>query len=444
MAPKTKKQAILIQSPKGMHDILPEDYELYQKVYEKAEEISEYYGFSPIQTPHLERTELFGASLGETSDIIEKQMYTLRTVGGDHLALRPEGTVGIMRAYLEHGMHTLPQPVMLRYKGSFFRHERPQKGRFREFQQFGLEIINEEKASAEAVVIKILTMTLEELGAGPIIVRINSLGDKDCKAGYRKDLLSYYRKKTSNLCKSCQKRFKTNPLRLLDCKEEGCAEIKKGAPQMINYLCNPCKQHFKEVLEFLDSSGIPYFLDSYLVRGLDYYSRTVFEIFKDNKKKQDQDGETKNEVEETQIALGGGGRYDYLAKMLSRKDFPAIGGGLGVDRVVQLLKEKDAKTKTNKTPKVFFVQLGSAAKHKSLDIMEKFRKTHLPVAQSMGKDSLKGQMKIADKLNVPYALIMGQKEVMEESIIIHDMNSRAQETVSVDKVVEIIKQKIKK
>ncbi len=441
MASKTKKQAILIQSPKGMHDILPEDYELYQKVYEKAEEISEYYGFSPIQTPHLERTELFGASLGETSDIIEKQMYTLRTTGGNHLALRPEGTVGVMRAYLEHGMHTLPQPVMLRYKGSFFRHERPQKGRYREFQQFGLEIINEEKASAEAIVIKILTLTLEELGAGPIIVRINSLGDKDCKAGYRKDLLSYYRKKINGLCKSCQKRYKTNPLRLLDCKEEGCAEIKKEAPQMINYLCNPCKQHFKEVLEFLDSSGIPYFLDTYLVRGLDYYSRTVFEIFKDSKKKQE--GEAENEVEETQIALGGGGRYDYLAKMLSRKDFPAIGGGLGVDRVVQLLKEKDAKAKTNKTPKVFFVQLGSAAKHKSLDIMEKFRKTHLSVAQSMGKDSLKGQMKIADKLNVPYALIMGQKEVMEESIIIHDMNSRAQETVSVDKVVEIIKQKIK-
>lgn len=433
------KTKILLQAPKGMKDILPEEYSFYQNVYAKAEEIADFYGFSPIQTPHLERAELFGGGLGETSDIIEKQMYTLRTRGGDHLALRPEGTAGVMRAYLEHGMHTLPQPVMLWYKGSFFRHEKPQKGRLREFRQFGMEIINDEKAISEAVIIKALTLILEELHVGPIIVRINSLGDKECKAVYRKDLLAYYRKNLNLLCGDCKRRYKTNPLRLLDCKEEKCSEIKGGAPQMINYLCNPCKQHFKEVLEFLDSSNVPYSFDMHLVRGLDYYSRTVFEIFEDPKDspKEDENGKARP------AALASGGRYDYLAKAISRKDFPAVGGAIGVDRITQLMKEKGIKPQKTKSPKIFLVQLGAAAKRKSLEIMEKFRKARLPISQSVSKDTLKGQLKIASKLNTPYALILGQKEAVEDSIIIHNMESRAQETVPIAKVVEIIKKKLK-
>ncbi len=431
-----------------MRDILPGEYLLYQSIYEKAEEIAAFYGFSPIQTPHLERVELFGGGLGETSDIIEKQMYTLKTRGGDHLALRPEGTAGVMRAYLEHGMHTLPQPVMLWYKGSFFRHERPQKGRFREFQQFGMEIINDEKAVSEAIIIKALTLILEESGAGPVVVRINSLGDKECKSSYRKDLLAYYRKNLSNLCGDCKRRYKTNPLRLLDCKEDKCGAIKEGAPQMVNYLCAPCKQHFKEVLEFLDSSGVAYSLDMHLVRGLDYYSRTVFEIFKDKEKgeapKAEEEGENGNRGEEPpETALASGGRYDYLAKTISGKDFPAVGGAIGTDRVARLIKEKNIKPKKGKEPKVFLVQLGLTAKRKSLEIMEKFRKARLPLSQSISRDSLKGQLKIASKLGVPYALILGQKEAVENSVTIHDMDSRAQETVPIDKVVEIIKKKLK-
>ncbi|HDO23611.1 MAG TPA: histidine--tRNA ligase [bacterium] len=438
MSPKIKKQKILLQTPKGMRDIMPGVYPFYKSIYEKAEEIAEYYGFFPIQTPTLERIGLFTASLGETSDIIEKEMYTLKTKSEDRLALRPEGTVGIMRAYLEHGMHTLPQPVMLWYKGSFFRHENPQKGRFREFQQFGLEIINDEKAIIDATIIKILVLILEETGIGPVIVRINSIGDKECKNIYRKELLAYYRKNFEDLCKDCKRRYKTNPYRLLDCKEEKCADIKKGAPQILNYLCSSCKQHFKEVLEFLDSSKIPYFLDVYLVRGLDYYSRTVFEIFEDTNK--DNGDLTSKSLP---VALAGGGRYDSLAKTLSNKDFPAVGGGIGIDRVVQLMIEKKITIKRSKTPKIFFIQIGKAAKYKCLEIIEIFRKAHLPLIQSIGKDSLKGQLKIAAKLNIPYALILGQKETLEDSIIIRDMNSRAQETVPTEKVVEIIKKKIK-
>ncbi|MFA4890539.1 MAG: histidine--tRNA ligase [Candidatus Paceibacterota bacterium] len=430
------KEKILLQAPKGMHDILPEEYAIYRAIYEKAEEIASYYGFLSIQTPHLERTEIFTATLGETSDVVEKQMYNLKTKGGDQLTLRPEGTAPVMRSYIENGMHTWPQPVMFQYKGSFFRHEKPQKGRLREFQQFGLEIIGEEKAIAEAIVIKIMVLALEELGIRPVIVHINSLGDKECRMSYKKDLVAYYKKKSAHLCKDCKNRMAANPLRLLDCKEEKCAEIKKEAPQMVNYLCAPCKQHLKEVLEFLDSNEISYFLDTYLVRGLDYYSRTVFEIFED--KREMVEGEN-----DTPLALGSGGRYDYLSKILANKNFPAIGGALGIDRIAQLITERKIKIRQSRNPKIFFVQIGSSAKFKSLKLIEMLRKAHIAIDQSISKDSIKSQLRIASKLEMPYALILGQKEAMEDSIIIRDMNSGTQETVSIKNVVEIIKNKLK-
>lgn len=420
-----------LQAPKGMHDILPKEYAFYKAIYDKAEEIANYYGFMPIATPHLEKTDLFTATLGETSDVVEKQMYSLRTRGGDKLTLRPEGTASIMRSYIENGMQTWPQPVMLQYKGSFFRHEKPQKGRFREFQQFGLEIIGEEKAIAEATVIKVFTLILEELGLKSTIVHINSLGDKSCKSSYKKDLTSFYRKKANQICKDCKKRLTKNPLRLLDCKEEKCIEIKSEAPQMIDHLCADCKQYFKEVLEFLDLSDIPYFLDTRLVRGLDYYSRTVFEIFEDKQE------------ESSRMALASGGRYDYLSQVISNKKLPAFGGALGVDRLAQLMMEREISIKGTKAPKIFFIQFGKSAKYKSLKIIEMLRKAHIPMMQSISKDTLKSQLRIASKLNIPYALILGQKEALEDSIIIKDMNTGTQETVPTEKVVEFIKNKLK-
>ncbi len=439
MANKAENSKFIPQTPKGMKDIMSDDYILYQNIFDKAEEIASYYGFQPIQTPHLEKTDLFTASIGATTDIVEKEMYTLKTRGGDRLALRPEGTAPIMRAYLEHGMQTFPQPVMLWYKGSFFRHENPQKGRFREFQQFGLEMMNEQKPIAEAIIIKVLVLALQEIGVKDIIVHINSIGDKDCRATYRKELLNYYRKKVNSLCKDCKRRLKENPLRMLDCKDPKCVEIKKEAPQTINYLCSPCKQHFKEVLEALESGGIPYLLDNHLVRGLDYYSRTVFEIFED-KTNSDPEEEIKGS---TPVALAAGGRYDDLAKILSKKEIPAVGGAIGLDRVLQIMRDKKIAPKPKRAPKIFLIQLGSAARYKSLDIIEMFRKAHIPISQSIGKDSLRGQLKLASKLNIPYVLILGQKEALENSIIIRDMESGSQETAPAEKVVEIIKKKLK-
>jgi histidyl-tRNA synthetase len=285
MAEKQKSKDIILQTPKGTKDILPEEYYFYEDFLNKAEDVAKYYGFLPVQTPHLEKIELFTTTVGEATDIVEKQMYTLRTRGGDRLVLRPEGTASVVRAYLKHGMHTRPQPVMLYYKGSFFRHESPQFGRLREFQQFGLEILGEEGAIADATTIKVAGAILEEAGLKKIVVRLNSIGDKECRGIYRKDLLNYYRRKFNHLCRDCGRRLKENPLRLLDCKEKTCLELKQGAPQMINYLCPECKQHFKEILETLDNLNISYLLDNYLVRGLDYYSRTVFEIFSEEEAK---------------------------------------------------------------------------------------------------------------------------------------------------------------
>lgn len=435
MAFKKEKLKILLQTPKGMHDILPKEYAIYKFVYDKAEEIANYYGFLATSTPHLEKTEIFTASLGETSDVVEKQMYNLRTKGGDKLTLRPEGTAPIIRSYIENGMQTWPQPVMLQYKGSFFRHEKPQKGRMREFQQFGLEIIGEEKAVAEGIIIKTLTLILEELGIKPIVAHINSLGDKECRNAYRKELTAYYRKKINQICGECKKRYFKNPLRLLDCKEEKCSVFKKEAPQMVDFLCPSCKQHFKEVLEFLDYSDVPYFLDTHLVRGLDYYSRTAFEIFEEE--------DSTTVVESPSIAIAAGGRYDYLSRILSNKNIPAMGGALGIDRIVQLMGKGGIKIKTAKMPKIFFIQLGAMAKYKSLKIIEMFRLGHIPLTQSLSKDTLKSQLRIASKLDMSYALILGQKEALENSIIIKEMETGSQETVPIERVADIMKKKLR-
>lgn len=468
MREKNKQKDILLQTPKGMRDIVGKEYSFYQNFYEKAEGVANYYGFQPIQTPHLEKIDLFTTTLGQTTDIVEKQMYAVRTRGGDHLVLRPEGTAPVMRAYLKHGMQTWPQPVMLWYKGSFFRHENPQFGRFREFQSFGLEILGEENSIADATVIKVSAAILEEVKLKNFIVHINSIGDKECRNIYRKELTNYYRRKINYLCKDCKRRLKENPLRLLDCKEESCKELKADAPQMINYLCPDCKTHFKEVLEILDTTNIPYLLDHYLVRGLDYYSRTVFEFFLDSPRspaspyergEQDEAGEKegspvelrpreKSESAENpsplaEFAVGGGGRYDYLSKALSNKDVPGVGMALGADRVVLALREKNLLPQRAKAPKIFFIQIGAAAKRKSLLLMEMFRKAGIPVAQSVTKESLKSQLKIAAKLETPLVLIIGQKEALEDTVIVRNTSSGSQDIIPSSKVIDFVKNKLK-
>lgn len=431
MTDKPKKTKIEdIASPKGMRDILDKEYYMYQGFFEKASEIAIYYGFRPIETPILERETVFTSSLGVGTDIRDKEMYTLKTKGGDHLAMRPEGTAGVMRAYIENGMQALPQPVMLYYYGPYFRHENPQRGRLRELRQFGVEILGTQKSIADALVIRTLTLILDEAGFKNLLVDVNSIGDKECRSSYLRELTNYYKKHVAKLCPHCKERLKTNPLRLLDCKSEQCAELKMNAPAPISSLCSACRTHFKEVIEYLDAMQIPYRINNNLVRGLDYYTRTAFEIF-----------DLGNELEGVApLALGGGGRFDYLAKALgSKKDVPSVGGGLGVDRIIMSPTHKPLDPRIIKKPKVYFIQLGSEAKLKSLSIIEVLRKARVPMAQALSKDGLAQQLAIAERSGAPYTIIFGQKEAMDNTVIVRNMETRSQETVKLADLPDFVK-----
>lgn len=424
---KTKKEAFV--APKGMRDIMDEKYYHYQGFFEKAQEVAVYYGFRPLETPILEHEEVFTSSIGVGTDIVDKEMYTLKTKGGDHLAMRPEFTAGVMRAYIENGMQSLPQPVSLYSYGPIYRHDKPQRGRYREVRQFNLEMLGSEKSICDAMIIKTACTILEEAGAENIVVDINSIGDKECRGGYIKELVSYYKKHMSDLPPVDRERLKTNPLRILDSKEEKTKAINEGAPDATSSLCPSCKKHFKEVLEYLEEMEIPFRINKNLVRGLSYYTRTVFEIIEEGA---GEDG--------TPLTIAAGGRYDYLAKFLgSKKDIPAMGMAMGVDRIVEAPWYKKLSPRIMKKPKMYFIQLGNDAKLKSLNVIEMLRKAHVPIMQSLSKDSLGQQLAIAERMGVPYAIIFGQKEALENSVIVRDMQTRSQDTVKMDKLLEYLK-----
>ncbi len=389
----------------------------------------------------MEFTELFEKGIGLSTDIVEKEMYSFRTKGGDNLTLRPEGTASVARAYLQHGMQNLPQPVKLYYFGPFFRHERQQEGRSRQFYQFGMEILGEGSAAIDAQVIQLSFRILEALKIKKLTTLINSIGCNLCRPYFKKVLKNYYNARSSQICPNCKKRLKKNPLRVLDCKEEKCQRVKNQAPKIVDHLCEECKNHFKEVLEFLDELHLPYILDHYLVRGLDYYTRTVFEIVPLSIS--EINSEAGAEIR-GQSALAGGGRYDDLIRLFSRKDIPAMGAAIGMERVIKEMKVGGEISSSGKEPVVFLSQLGNLGKRKSLKIFEDFQKARILVAESFGRDSIKSQLKIADRLKVKYALILGQKEALDGTIIVREMDTGRQEIIKLDKVVEIIKKRLKK
>jgi histidyl-tRNA synthetase len=427
---KEKEQKRDLASPKGMRDLMNEEYYNFQGFFEKAQEVAIYYGFKPIDTPILEHEEVFTGAIGEGTDIVDKEMYTLKTKGGEHLALRPEHTAPLMRAYIEHGMQSMPQPVMFYHYGQIFRHDKPQRGRYRQFWQFDADVLGSDKSIMDALTIKTCVSILEEAGAPKLSVDINSIGDKECRNGYLKELISYYRKNISSLPPIDRERLKNNPLRILDSKEEKTKEINAGAPDSISFLCASCKKHFKEVLEYLEELGIDYTINKNLVRGLSYYTRTVFEVI-----------ETGVTEEGTPLTLAGGGRYDYLARQIGgKKDVPAVGFSIGVDRIIASPWCKKLSPRILKKPKIYFIQLGGEAKLKSLNIIEVLRKAHIPIAQSISKDSLGSQLAIAEKLAIPYAIIFGVKEALENSVIVRNMSNRSQDTVKISKLVEYLKE----
>lgn len=438
MPNSTSNKKEVLRSPKGMRDIMGEEYYRFQGLFEKAQEIAVYYGFKPIETPILEHEELFARGVGEATDIVEKEMYTLKTKGGDHLVMRPEGTASVMRAYIEHGMQSLPQPVMLYYGGPFFRHENPQRGRYRQFAQFGFEMLGTDKSIADALIIRTVVDVLEEVNFKNLSVDINSIGDSECRSSYIRALVAYYKKNADALCAHCKHRLKENPMRLLDCKEEKCQSLKEQAPSSVSYLCAGCKHHFKEVLEYLDSMSIPYTINNTLVRGLDYYTRTVFEIIADNGADADEANATAKSAAKLTVAAGG--RYDNLAKAVGgKKPIPAVGAAIGMDRIIAIDGIKHPEPRIIKKPKVYFIQLGFEAKLKSLSVIEILRKARIPIAQSLSKDGLSVQLAAAEKTGIPYAIIFGQKEAMDGTVIVRNMENRSQDTVKIGDLTEYIK-----
>ncbi len=423
-----KNKKIPPTSVKGMRDIIDNQYYQFQGFFEKAQEIAVYYGFKPIETPIVELEDVFTSSIGIGTDIVDKEMYTLKTKGGDHLALRPEHTAGIMRSYIEHGMQALPQPLMFYSYGPVFRHDNPQKGRYRQFWQFDMDVIGSEKSILDALVLKTAWTILTEAGATNLSVEINSIGDKECRSSYIKELTAFYRKNLNLLPTIDKERLKTNPLRILDSKEEKTIELNQSAPESLSHLCPSCKKHFKEVLEYLEQMEIPYTINKCLVRGLSYYTRTVIEIVQE-------DNESGKK-----ITITGGGRYDYLGKQLgSKKDIPAVGISIGVDRIVESPWFAKLSPRIIKKPKIYFIQLGFDAKLKSLNVIEILRKGKISIAQSISKDNLGAQLAIAEKLGMEYSIIFGQKEALEDSVIFRNMNNRSQETIKISKLLEYIK-----
>ena len=417
---------IKIQKPRGMKDIFGEEAEFYLRIKELITDFSLLNGFKYIETPLIEDIKTFTLSLGSASDVVSKEMFVIKGKEKDAVyVLRPEGTAGVVRAYFENGMSSLPQPVSLFYLGKMYRRERPQHGRLREHTQWGLEILNADDAFADFFIIFSFIKFLEKLKIRNIILKINSLGCKNCRKKYKAKLVQYYKKFKDKICADCQKRLKLNPLRVLDCKNQKDQEYKYNAPNILDYLCKNCENHFQKVIEFLDYTKITYELDKTLVRGFDYYERTIFEIF----------------IEEENIALVGGGRYD-LGEILNNQKLPSVGGALGLERLKIILEKIKFSTKFPR-PKIFVAFAGEGAKFKAFDVFLQLQNAGFYPLANFFKSSLSAQLEYANKHNVKYSLILGFQELGKDEIILKDMEYGNQEILKIKDLVKEIKKIIK-
>lgn len=423
---------------RGMRDILPREGGFWKKMYHKAEGVAEAYGYEYIETPKMEDAALFIRSIGRGTDVVEKEMYVFEDQEGGKLCLRPEATASVVRAYIAHGMQTYPQPVKLWYYGSMFRHDRPQSGRYREFHQFGCENFGVHDPVVDAELISVAYNFLRDLGIESM-VQINSLGTGEDRQNYLIELSGYLRTKRGYLCDDCKRRITKNPLRVLDCKNEQCQPIIDEAPQIIDWLSVGSKNYFMKVLEYLDEAKVPYVLKQTLVRGLDYYTETVFELYEENPV----EGETR------QSALGGGGRYDLLVGQMGGQPTPACGFAVGLERVANILRRLEEKKSEKVEEKLaldksvmFFAQLGDQARQKALRTIEELRRSGIRIHHNLGKSALKAQLELANKLHAAYALILGQKEVQDGTIIIRDMESGIQEIVDQKKLKSALEKKM--
>lgn len=419
------------QLVKGMKDILPDDQPYWQYLEKIVDRLVDKYSFYRIDVPMLEDTDLYKRSVGVLSDIVEKEMYSFIDKGEEDVTMRPEFTAGVARAYIEHGMLNLPQPTKLFSSGPLFRYDKPQAGRFRQFHQFNFEVIGEQDAICDAQVILIAYKIYQEINL-PVIIQINSIGCAACRPEYENVLRDYFKKYRAKLSELSQKRLGKNTLRILDSKEKEDQDIIKEAPQQVDHLCEGCREHFIQVLEYLDELEIPYALNFKIVRGLDYYSRTTFEIW------------PQTEEFPGQCSLGGGGRYDGLIELIGGRPTPAVGFAAGVERLINIMKEQKIAPPLAAKPDIFLAQLGIEARKKAINLFEELYDAGLKVAEGLARSGLKPQLEMANKLGAKYTLIIGQKELIDGTIMIRDMEGGVQEIIDIKKVIPEVQKRLEK
>lgn len=417
----------MITKPRGTEDVLPQDSKLWQYIENTARCVCERFGYKEIRTPVFENTELFQRGVGDTTDVVQKEMYTFEDKGGRSLTLKPEGTATLVRSYIENSLYANPQPTKLSYIIPCFRYEKPQSGRLREFHQFGIECFGASSPTTDAEVISLAYMFLKELKLTGIQLNINSIGCPVCKKAYNEKLKSYFEDYKGELCGTCLERLEKNPMRIIDCKSEICSRIAKDAPKMVDYLCDECHEHFEAVKSSLDNMGIEYTVNPDIVRGLDYYTKTVFEFVSD--------------ALGAQSTVCGGGRYSGLVEELGGKPADGIGFAAGLERLILVLKKQQDMADMNSVPDLFVGAMGENAEKFAQRLIFELRTMGIAAEQDLCGRSLKAQMKYADKLGAKYSMVLGDDEI--DGNLARLKNMKTGETVDIELCAKALAEKLK-
>ena len=409
---------VITKKIKGTEDVLPKDSYRWQFVEDVMRKESAAYGFKEIRTPVFEHTELFARGVGQTTDVVQKEMYTFDTKGGESVTLRPEGTAGAARAVLEHGLVNDSLPIKASYFVSCYRYEKPQAGRLREFHQFGLECYGTQSPVADAELICAAQTIFERLGIKQLRLEINSIGCPTCRAEYHKALKEYFYGYKDELCETCNSRLEKNPMRILDCKSPVCSKIAQGAPKITDYLCDECKEHFASVQKYLDAAGVEYTVNPTIVRGLDYYTKTVFEFVTD--------------FIGAQGTVCGGGRYDGLIEELGGKHLPSLGFAMGIERLLMLMDKQGIEIPKPSTCDLYVAVMGESASLKSFEIIKAVRSCGLIAETDIVGRGLRAQMKYADKIGAKFSMVLGDNEIEQGKAVIKNMSSGEQTEIVLD------------
>ncbi len=415
----------MIQRPKGTRDLLPDESYKWQFVEKKLAKVLEDYGFKEIRLPVFEYTELFQRGVGETTDVVQKEMYTFDDKGGRSITLRPEGTAGTVRAYLENGMSSKPSPSKVYYNMGMYRYENVQKGRLREFHQIGVELLGSQSYLADVDTILVGKSIFDSLNIPDISLNINSIGCPKCRGEYQKILREFIGKNLDKYCDTCKTRFEKNPLRILDCKEKRCKELNVGAPMMIDYLCEECKTHFENVKKSLEAVGVKYTVDSTIVRGLDYYTKTVFEFVDDK----------------TGLTVLGGGRYDGLIEEIGGAHTPAVGFAMGVERLMEMFEATNNQEMKPTVPDLYILSCGEKENIKAIEIAEALRKQGVYVEKDIMERSFNAQLKYADKIDSKNLLVIGENELTTNKAKIKNMATGEEKEVELltESIIKLVK-----